>query len=117
MSQGVGKTFISRIAPWLLVALLTLADGVASNVIWKGRHVSSWQYADTLCGISDIENPLCLYSSSLHEIPTVEFCSVVHSPEPYDRKIIRIRGTFFGEVGNFFDAYLRIRRVTATMNV
>ncbi len=36
----------------------------------------------------------------------VEFCSLVHNPETYDRKIIRIQGTFFNEGGNLFDSYL-----------
>jgi hypothetical protein len=96
-----------RTALLLLIAVFTFVIGVASNMTWKARHVSSWQYADTLCGISVIENPLCVYSSSLHEIPAVEFCSLVHNPQAYDRRIIRIRGTFFAEVGNSYNVYLQ----------
>lgn len=95
-----------RVVLWVLIALLTFFTGVASNMIWDVQHVSSWQHADILCGNSSIENPLCVYSSSLHEIPTVEFCSLVHNPKSYDRKIIRIRGTLFGEV-DMFKAYLQ----------
>lgn len=95
-----------RSALALLIVLLAFFIGVASHMTWKSRYVPSWQYADSLCGISDIENPLCAYSPSLHEIPSVEFCSLVQNPETYDRKIIRIQGTFFNEGGNFFHAYL-----------
>lgn len=96
-----------RSARCLLIVFLSFVIGVASHMIWKGRYVPSWQYADTLCGISDIENPLCVYSPSLHEIPNVEFCSLVHNPETYDRKIIRIQGTFFNDDGNLFHSYLQ----------
>jgi hypothetical protein len=92
----------------LLTALLTLVVAFTGYLLWWERHPASWPYTDALCGVSDTENPLCAYSASLSEIPTIDFCSVVNDPQAYDRKIIRIRGNFsFGEVGNFSDANLQ----------
>jgi hypothetical protein len=90
----------------LPTVFLAFFVGVASHMIWESLYVPSWQYADTLCGISDIENPLCAHSPSLHEIPDVEFCSLVHNPETYNRKIIRIRGTFINGGASLFGAHL-----------
>jgi hypothetical protein len=98
-----------RIALSFLIIFPFFLIGVASHVIWRSLNVPSWQYADTLCGVSDIENPLCEYSPSLHEIPNVEFCSLLRNPEIYNGKIIRIQGTFFYETGNLFNAYLENR--------
>jgi len=92
----------------LLVAVLTLILAVTGYALWNRRYTSSWPYPDVLCGVSDVENPLCGYAASLSEIPTVDFCSLFNSPQRYDRKTIRIRGTLsFGEVGNFSDANLQ----------
>jgi hypothetical protein len=95
-----------RSALYLLIVPLFFLVGVASHIVWKSLNVPSWQYVDTLCGISDIENPLCAYSPSLREIPNVDFCSLLQKPEIYDGKIIRIQGTLINATGDLFRARL-----------
>ena len=64
----------------------------------------TWQDSESSCGkpkkssFSDefviIDNPLCSYSSDLHEIPTVTYSDLAQNPKSYDQKIIRVKGRY-----------------------
>lgn len=92
-----------RLTFFSAIFLLTLAIGLTLSVLWPADPVP-WPLLDTLCGVSDIQNPLCKYSPDLREIPTVDFCDLVRNPQVYDGKTIRIRGNFVPEDVDSYNA-------------
>lgn len=90
----------------LLTSLLTFIVGTTCSTISRTYLFPTWKGVEKLCGNSRIENPLCNYSSDLHEVPTVDLITLLKNPEQYDRKIVRVRGRFFSYVDDPFKSFL-----------